>query len=142
MKKEAKAGIIILAIIILIGGGIGLYYFVNESKPVDLAKCNSIQDLDERDFCYYNLAVETSDVEICDTIQNADQHKLNQEYKNSCYRDVAEAKKDVAICEKIINRQTIKDVCYWQVSKVTSNISLCGDIESERSKELCVSGLG
>ena len=63
-----------------------------------------LDQLQKRDLCYSDVAVEVQNTSVCDVIPD-------KNTKDSCYSRVATKLKDPSICDKIINNIIIKDTC-------------------------------
>ena len=63
-----------------------------------------LDQLQKRDLCYSDVAVEVQNTSVCDVIPD-------KNTKDSCYSRVAIKLKDPSICDKIINNIIIKDTC-------------------------------
>lgn len=138
MNKGIVPIIVIIIAVIILGGSIGGYvYFKNKSSKVieEVKNCENIEDQNEKDYCYSDLAVAEQDVSICDKMQNSI-------LKNYCYgeiyNEIAITKKDVSICEKIQDVQDLglKDECYRGVAWAKNDPSICDKLEETNPIEM------
>lgn len=147
-KKPIIIGLVSVALIVIIGGGIVLYFrgiitLPGHPTPLpkvmekikngrskcdgakDSAKCLSELTLDE--------AVTGKQAEACDKIENT-------ELKDGCFDIIARTLGEVKVCERI-SFQTAKDSCAGSIlfaeAKKSKEISACADIVSERFKNAC-----
>ncbi len=71
-----------------------------------VSKCSSM-DLNLRDSCYSNAALELQKPSICASV-------LTESRRNSCYSNVAVAKNNTSICDEITDELS-RNYCYGQV---------------------------
>ncbi|MBU1992988.1 hypothetical protein KKG51_04805, partial [Patescibacteria group bacterium] len=68
-------------------------------------KCESIDDIKEKEDCYVRVAEMTGDSNVCEEITS------DESRKNKCYVKAAETSRNAKICEKITEKD-IKKMCY------------------------------
>lgn len=133
----AVIGIIVL--IMVIGGGFGLYYF----NPIFNNQKES--KYDDRFRAYFNnqalqkKAIENSNPDICKEVTgyffdagdyNGDVSKEGAE--DECYYIYASNKKDISLCEKISSRCDTYSRCIYNIQEVLNSLSKgsCDKIKS------------
>ena len=132
-KKQAEKILIVASIIFLVVViSVGVFSYLKQDYFVF---CNEIQDKNQRDECYFDVAITyNQDGSICNKIQE-------QELRDHCYRGVAIRLKDNPyICEKI-EEQRWKDSCYQSVSKSKQDLAICEEIKNKISKDSCYRGV-
>lgn len=130
----------------------------------DASHCNNIgksfeTGLMHRDSCFYDVAIETQNVALCESIGNKDAltgdyvsciasikkdvsecPPLGEPYNGSysCYMSVATAKKDLSVCDMFGNDKSSKLTCYENVAETKQDASICelGNPTSEQ-KDHC-----
>lgn len=91
--------------------------FGNKRAEITTSDCDKIQNLEEKDSCYYDVAQYKEDPLICD--------KIKIYYKDSCYWYIVlmgKKDQDPSICEKIQD-QNLKSHCYNLVNSRTGTSS-------------------
>lgn len=66
--------------------------------------CETIEDIDSKDYCYYDLAFETKTPSMCDKIEVIGRVE-------GCYHKIAKVTLDISLCEKIREENYIRDLC-------------------------------
>jgi len=86
-------------------------------------KCESIDDIKEKEDCYVGVAEMTGDSSVCKEITS------DESRRNKCYVKAAETSKDASICEKI-TYDDIKKMCFelvevfpWESCKSEEDMS-------------------
>src|SRR3989344_7778093 len=102
MKRGIIFSIFIIIIIIIL---ILLGYFLFTNSIPDTKSCDNLKaTLTDVQICYLNLAINKSDIRICDKIEfSYDGLRL------SCYENVGVKKKDLKICDKTLSLQLFNE---------------------------------
>jgi hypothetical protein len=115
-RKTVVIAIVALIIVLLISGL--LFYYQQKPQSPDVQEqaqqavvlpCNEVSDHQDRNDCYYNMAIKQANPENCANITS----KTNRE---GCYIVIAENTGQKSICENIEDRKK-KLFCYSLVNK-------------------------
>ena len=88
--------------------------------------------------CYFTLAKELDDVELCDKI--TEYHS----YRSLCFSYFAEKNKDPTICKRVgknVFGEDISYFCYTNVAIAKEDPSICENLKLLKEKEFCYSQL-
>jgi len=121
----------------------------------DISVCDNPKD----DYCYLLVAEITSNISVCERIDNADSKDsciknigwslkdpgacdriISEDTKNLCYSGIALRLEDERYCEKISVSygDNGKDNCYWYLGSYLSKLGSCTHIENETLKASCI----
>lgn len=89
-------------------------------------QCNRIDDKDSRSSCYFDLAVNMSDVSMCD--------KIDTDSRSNCYHRLALILKNVTLCDEVGD---YTGLCYFQVAVISGDPSPCEKLKSQQNKSHC-----
>ncbi|MBN1940830.1 MAG: hypothetical protein JW772_01465 [Candidatus Diapherotrites archaeon] len=95
--------------------------------------CKQLDSPDQRDNCYFDLALERKDIQICPKIVN----QTNNVLLERCYRKIAETLGDSSICEEITTNIYEKALCYQEVATATEDRTICQKIEQDSYRDTC-----
>jgi len=154
MKKLYVVSLIFV-IIILATGGLLIYINKNqESSTID--SCNKKATLEEKDYCFFGLAKEQKDPQICGQISNQNTIWV-EDYtiKDGCYEILAVDTEDPSLCEKISLdpnpletgspenwRNRCNDEVYRKIAKESKDASKCNFVKDSYRKERCLIEIG
>lgn len=129
-------------------------------KIKDHLLCEKINNREEKEWCYKNVAVATENSSLCEKIyfskfykdkcywdiakKKSDYllcEKVSAEWRNSCYRDVAVQTNNVLLCDKITEKDTRENACYFYIALNTKDKILCDRITDERRRNSCYKGI-
>ncbi|MBU0763079.1 MAG: hypothetical protein KKD39_08645, partial [Candidatus Altiarchaeota archaeon] len=85
--------------------------------------CEIIQDSRKRQACWYDTAIETKDISLCEKIAAGPT-------KESCYSVIGMRLQDETICAKITDLSR-RDGCYTNISITSKNPQLCNKVGSD-----------
>jgi len=100
----------------------------------DLTSCEEEEWPLFRESCYYKIAEEKNDVDIC-ALSN------ETRVREGCYMRFASATVEPKICELILTQKN-KDECYLNIMRHTEDINWCNKIQTAQYKSLCLSDYG
>jgi len=186
LNKKIIAIIFVILIILLFITFAGIYFFdkdqnsvvtekektttveeekkeVNIDEPQEVLDCDSILDLNEKNICFENIAIEKKDLKICEKI-NTDNYISNCGDKIKL--EIALEKKDISLCSQteeyyylfvcikdLINQENFakhkcselseneKNICndiFLEKEAIQEDdISVCSEISAENRKQEC-----
>ncbi len=121
---------ILISCCILIAAAIVLSGCVNQEAQSDekydstMETCSNVENLEERDECYYNAAISYDKTEPCDSITTEDK-------KSMC---LAVAGEDTSSCPNSIDPER----CYMSIATRSGNAEICYNIKDKHNQDLCV----
>ncbi len=116
----------------------------------DAAACEDLKSIENRDLCYYGIAIANNDYNLCGEIKKEDithtpgkNGKLKRSVtspkkKDKCYAKIGEKLNDASICD-MASRQSYKDACYESVGKNNNDVPVCNKIINKNKKDNCFS---
>jgi len=133
-----------------------MYYYSRAIKYADPDECENIKDVNSKDYCYRESAIEPADCEkiskgssnqgICYYAFAVELNNLSlceciatENRKDLCYQDIASLRKDASICEKISHEGLLKDICYRRVAIKNEDITICNKINDGTELNKCIS---
>lgn len=117
ISRNRKIQILIFAVLLL--SIISAFVIVNLYVVKEFSECESIQDVWKRQWCYRNFADFEQNPEYCHSIVTDPAKTGNVDFtgtKDSCFLVIARGKQDSSLCENIQSQET-KELCYKQVSE-------------------------
>ena len=97
--------------------------------------CYKLSLINEKNECFYNIALDKENVEICNKIP--ENYNLNQK----CIYELAKETENVEFCE-LLKSSASRDVCFIAIAEIKQDRSICASIKSNLIKEDCESRLG
>ncbi len=95
----------------------------------DLSICE--EKVKDRKMCYHYIAVDKKNPSICEKIKS-------ERWKAGCYESLAVEIGDSSLCEKINPFYSMdKDNCYKSLAKKTGDLSLCKRIKDTKDRKEC-----
>jgi len=120
-SRKAILGFILFLILLIV---------VSLIQYNDQINCEDIEILNERDDCYVNLAKQTGNRDVCDSITTS------VHFKDECLRVVAVKQKDIEVCEDIVYSNS-KSYCYESIAEVNKDPSICPTVEQDKWEQTC-----
>ena len=91
--------------------------------------CENIKQSAMRDLCYYNFAINDTDLNLC--------RKMNSTNPFYCYKKIADLTNNASICYDIEDAGW-KDLCLKSYGEMNSNFTVCNDINDFNFKNDCL----
>lgn len=104
-------------------------FYSKAMETGDPSFCGQVDDIGERDNCYITLALERTDVSLCDDVV--------EELKPFCLQQMSQATGDESGCEGIDNA-TQRDACYELFAQNTGTIDVCSKISDQTERYDCI----
>ncbi|MEK7658975.1 MAG: hypothetical protein AAB352_03875 [Patescibacteria group bacterium] len=124
-KKNILITILIIILIIVIIVSVVIFVVMKNSKSnFNLGECEKKIDEHSINLCYESLAVEESNISICDKISNSSNPNIKTLCKDGVNQRLAIINEDTSYCEKITTRGS-KSVCVNAIAVLKNDISLC-----------------
>lgn len=128
--------LVIVAMLLALVIGIGIRYYLNPQEPAPENKiidttsnCGNISDIQEREQCYIELAVDKKDITICDKFLSGSPKMTG------CYFQTIVKNKDLQV--NVCSIAQDKNDCYATFANINNDISLCDNLSDALLKDRC-----
>ena len=103
--------------------------------------CEKIRDQQQKNFCYYYLAEDKQDFNICNQIVELESNnKWSNTSVTSCqdniYSELAKRSTDITTCNNIRNGEK-QATCFFEIAVNSKNEALCDNLINKDSKKYC-----